>query len=96
MIEMTTYTVTISGSERFAGEKPYTWAVLAATPAEAEARALDIHLSQGLGLDPADPTEDERVLIEEAREILQVEDLHEGLPPEGCGYHWNDVRDLTR
>ncbi|MEU7830357.1 hypothetical protein [Nonomuraea sp. NPDC049129] len=74
--ELKTFTVTVSGSEREDGEAPYVWAVSAETPWQALCKAKEIH---------ADSQEEEL-------ENLVVEELLMGLPPENCGYHWNDMR----
>ncbi|WP_433435101.1 hypothetical protein [Nonomuraea sp. CA-141351] len=72
------FTVTIAGPERFDGEAPYTWVVEAPDVTSAMNKAVAYHaLSQ-----------DEQVCD------LEIDPLHtfEGLPPENCGYHWNDLR----
>lgn len=75
---MKNFTVTIAGTERFDGEAPYTWVVKASDVKSATNKALANHaLSQ------------EQRLCD-----LEIDPLHtfEGLPPENCGYHWNDLR----
>ncbi|MEU4726520.1 hypothetical protein AB0G06_43575 [Nonomuraea dietziae] len=73
-----TYTVTISGREREDGEAPFTWVVNAESPWKAMCKAKDIHAESQ----------------EEAFDNMQIEEIFEGLPPEDCGYHWNDERGL--
>ncbi|MFG1966243.1 hypothetical protein [Nonomuraea sp. NPDC049028] len=75
---MKTFTVTIAGTERFDGEAPYTWVVEATDVTSAMNKALANH-----------------ALLQEQRLCdLEIDPLHtfEGLPPENCGYHWNDLR----
>lgn len=75
---MTPFTVTIAGDERFDGEAPYTWVVEASDVMSAMNKAMVYHaLSQ------------EQRLCD-----LEIDPLHtfEGLPPEKCGYYWNDLR----
>ncbi|MEV1244509.1 hypothetical protein [Nonomuraea sp. NPDC049750] len=75
---MKTFTVTIAGTERFDGEAPYTWVVKASDVMSAMNKALAYHaLSQ------------EQRLCDLEIDPLQT---FEGLPPEDCEYHWNDLR----
>ncbi|NUR85515.1 MAG: hypothetical protein HOY71_15660 [Nonomuraea sp.] len=85
---MKTYTVTISGTEREDGEAPYTWAVTAPSPIEAVGEVLRFHLRDGVGVDPSDEAE----ILQELPN-LRIEEIHEGLPHETCGYYWADYRD---
>lgn len=85
---MSTYTITISGSEREDGEKPYTYAVNVepkandpwADVAAAVGKALEIHAAYNELETPEDLAG------------LMVEEIFEGIPDEGCGYFWNDER----
>lgn len=73
---MTTYTVTVAGSERHDGEAPYTYVLDAESKAEAYARAVAHHIESN------DDT-DSHVVPEQS---------FTGAPGENCGYAYNDLR----
>ncbi|MEO3860107.1 hypothetical protein [Acrocarpospora sp. B8E8] len=74
---MKTFTVTLSGREREDGEAPFTWVVHALSDYAAVSKAKDIHVANQ----------------EEDYDVLELEEIFEGLPDDDCGYHWNDERD---
>ncbi|MEN8650199.1 hypothetical protein ABCR94_06030 [Streptomyces sp. 21So2-11] len=70
------FTVTIAGGERHDGEKPYTYVVRERMTRRAWAKALAWHMVEREDIDA----------------FVVTAESHEGLPPHGCGYSWNDLR----
>lgn len=75
--ELRPWTVTISGTEREDGEKPYTFVVMGKTKTWAINAA-----SKAAYRDCEIEYRDQK-----------VEEVKEGVPPANCGYYWNDCRE---
>ena len=74
--ELRPWTVTISGSEREDGEKPYTFVVMGKT------RTWAINAACGAAYR----------LCEIEHKDQKVEEVKEGVPADDCGFAWNDCR----
>lgn len=70
------WTVTLSGTEREDGEKPFTFVVMAKWKTQAVNKARTAFHRD----------------CEAEYKDMRVEEVVDGLPPANCGYHWNDCR----
>lgn len=74
--EPSEWTVTLSGTEREDGEKPYTFVVLAKWKTQAVNKAKERFHKD----------------CEAEYKDMQVEEVKPGVPAKNCGFHWNDCR----
>lgn len=75
---MKNFTVTIAGLERYDGEEPYTYVVVA-TDAEEAWEQVYVEFVK------------DRWLPDETPDVKRV-GVVEGVPARDCGYYWNDMR----